>query len=119
MNSVFLFIKKGNVMYKNYLKYMGLMVLLSTSLYASSPSFGGISAPIVEYDFANNFNDNKSGSSIDVFGSSARSIGGTTYCNATSSFSGDVEGSYWTWDSGTCRSGGGFTLDVNRDISET
>lgn len=69
---------------------------------------------IVQYDFAYNLTDSLGNSTLTTFGATND---GTNRNNATTGFGRDDYGTYWTWTSTTAR-GGGFWIDIDRDISD-
>lgn len=69
---------------------------------------------IVEYDFSGNLTDRLGNSTLRTFG---RENDGNNRNNATSGYGRDGNGTYWQWTSTESR-GGGFWIDIDRDISE-
>jgi uncharacterized repeat protein (TIGR01451 family) len=87
-----------------------LTLLLFPALPAASQS-----PPIVEYPFNGTFTDVRGGSTVTVHpdcpGDPCNTAAGT-------SFGTDAGGGFWQWSTTNAR-GGGFTVDVNRDLGHT
>ncbi|WP_338548010.1 MucBP domain-containing protein [Emergencia sp. JLR.KK010] len=70
--------------------------------------------PYVQYNFNNNLTDAKGHSTLTAWSST----GDNNRSNATTSFGEDADnGTYWQWHSNTAR-GGGFYIDIDKDIGE-
>lgn len=70
---------------------------------------------VVEYDFINRLSDNQGNSVLTTFSSEND---GYNHNNASSSFGLDNYGNYWTWTSTLAR-GGGFSIDIDEDLSQS
>ncbi len=67
----------------------------------------------VQYNFNNHLTDLKNHSLLTPWSST----GDNNRSNASTSFGSDANGNYWQWHSNTAR-GGGFYIDVDKDIGE-
>ncbi|ADH98390.1 S-layer domain protein [[Bacillus] selenitireducens MLS10] len=88
---------------------------LMTSVTAMELPSEGEAELIVDYSFDGTLTDRLGNSELTAFG---EENDGWNRNNAVSGFGADEEGSYWFWESTESR-GGGFIIDIDRDVSET
>ncbi|WP_248924182.1 S-layer homology domain-containing protein [Paenibacillus hamazuiensis] len=103
-----------------------LIMLLLIAMVAAS--FSNLVAPleaeaaspanlVASYDFNGNFSDSLGNSQLSVV---SGTYGGKTYSNSTSAFGTDLsvtDSTYWRWTS-NAQNGGGFTIDLDPNISD-
>ena len=91
--------------------FSGLMMSVS----AKEVPAEGEAELIVDYSFDGTLTDRLGNSELTAFG---EENDGRNRNNAVSGFGDDEEGSFWFWESTESR-GGGFIIDIDRDVSET